>query len=522
MRKLALSSVAAALLACSHESAPGFGSERGVELAPEQRTPLPANAKEEFAANDYQPGRWRLARPDALSYVLVALSHILIRHEGVEGGIVSFQLSDWTPSPPPPTRTREQARALAEEISQRLQKSPNEFAVVARQASEDIASRALGGTLGTRTAAEFLRTPDVLDALAAMRPGEVSRVVETPYGFHVFQRRQAPEEQIVSGARILIAYDQAPWLGAFLARRPLPGRSREEAMSLAQTIYERAKRGESFTELAREYSDHREALRGGDFGAWSTREPAPFSPEIEALASLHIEEIHPPVDTPLGMAILQRTAERPRQSFAMATVQQSFDPLAPDEDPTSRPSVLKNVQALGQEIDRDPAKFAALQGQYCCSTDEHWIEGRGEAEAEAMLARLRPGEIASEPVALGAAFGIIKRLGPRPMRGPEFSYELPAPEKPDLRYLASNGRLKVLLRGFTTECAAALGLEPTLASQFATLLEGMMNAKEAETTERDAAFARHQNELLALLGGARFQRYLELVNAHVERELLRR
>ena len=520
MRTLTLSVMAAALFACARESSPEPDLRRSAESPPHARHMNEASAAEAPKVSHYPPGRWRLAPPEELFQVLIPLSHVLIRHEGVQEGIVSFHLPMWTPSSPPPARTLEQAHALAEELAGRLRRNPKDFATVARDVSEDIATRSLGGTLGSLTAAELMQVPEVLDALSAIDPGEVSQVVETQYGFHIFQKKPPPEEQQVSGARIVIAYDQAPWLGAFLARRPLPPRAREEAMRLAQSIYERARSGESFDKLAREYSDHREALRGGDFGAWSTHESTPFPREIDLLAGLEVGEVHPPIDSPFGVEVLQRVVNRPRKAFGMSTVQQSFDPRASKEDPTSRNWVLKNVQALAGEIGKDTAKFTELQKQYCCAKDQQWIEGRGEAEAEAILLRLRPGEIASEPIEMAAAFGVIKRLEPRPRGVQEFSFDLPAPDKPDIRYWVSTGTLSTSFQGFAAETAAALALEPSIANQLAVLLGALVSMPDAPQQERPAQFERLQNDVLALLGPARFQRFLQLLEEHVERELL--
>jgi hypothetical protein len=119
----------------------------------------------------------------------------------------------------------EQARALAQQVAERLQHRPEEFEAVARELSEDVATKPLGGVLGTRSAADYLRAPEVLDAVATLRPGDVSRVVETQYGFHILKRLRMPEERMLAGARILISHDKAPWLGMFLSRGRLPKRS---------------------------------------------------------------------------------------------------------------------------------------------------------------------------------------------------------------------------------------------------------------------------------------------------------
>lgn len=485
---------------------------------------LPAVAAAQAAQRDtgspYPPGRWRLASPNALFPVLLRLSHILIRHQAVQEGIVSFQLPDWKPSAPPPARAPEQARELAERIAQRVQEHPEEFAAVAREASEDIATREQGGALGPRTAADFLRTPEILDAVAALHTGEVSQVIETQYGFHVIRREPPLEQETISASRILIAHDQAPWLGMFLARRSLPHRSREEALRIAQSLYQRALAGESFGALAREYSDHREALRDGDFGAWSTREATPYPREMELLARMKIGEIQAPIDSPFGVAILQRQPNRARRAFAMSTVQQGFNPRAEDSDPNSRNWVMKNMRALAREIGGEPGKFADLQKQYCCAHEERWMEGRGEAEAEAMLLKLKPGAIASEPVDLAAALGIVRRLEPPPMPTPPVVFELPAPAQPDVSYLVSSGRMRVILRGFVAEPARRLALEPELEHRYIGLLSELVDGEEVEQPERAPQFQRVQDQLLALLGPERFQRHLDQLNAYMEATLL--
>jgi hypothetical protein len=519
MRVLLLGSVALALLACNRET------ERQLKNAPaasalQTSTVLAARDGEDLIESSYPPGRWRLASDNAVYFSLLRLSHILIRYEGVPEGIVSFELPDWQPSPPAPARTLEQARSLAQDLAERLQRKPEEFEALARELSEDVATKALGGVLGTRSASDYLRAPEVLDAVAALRAGDVSRVVETQYGFHILKRLSIPEERMLAGARILISHDKAPWLGMFLSRGPLPNRSFEDALTLAQSLYERAKAGEPFAALAREYSNHREAVRGGDFGAWSTHEATPFPRELEVLASLDVGEIHPPMDTPFGVAIIQRLPERPRKTLAMTTVELPFEPLSPDSDGRSRPWVMKNIRSLADELVKDGSQFAALQQRYCCARETQWVEGRGEAEAEVMLAGLRTGEVATEPVQLAAALGIVKRVDAKPQTPERYTLELPAPEKPDLLALAESGRLQSLVRGFAAECAQALALEPATTHQLTALFDGFLNKELAESADRSAPVEQLKKSVEALLGPERFRRYQELFIAHLEAKLL--
>jgi peptidyl-prolyl cis-trans isomerase C len=77
------------------------------------------------------------------------------------------------------------ARAHAEE-----KKSPAGFATVARDASQDDATKAAGGDLGFRSKDELAAatSPQVADAAFALKDGEVSDVLPTAQGFAIVKR----------------------------------------------------------------------------------------------------------------------------------------------------------------------------------------------------------------------------------------------------------------------------------------------------------------------------------------------
>ena len=76
----------------------------------------------------------------------------------------------------------EAARERAEAIRARLCDAPNAFAELAG-AHSDCPSRATGGNLGQLTSG--MTTPEFERALLGLEVGEISRVVETRYGFHI-------------------------------------------------------------------------------------------------------------------------------------------------------------------------------------------------------------------------------------------------------------------------------------------------------------------------------------------------
>lgn len=102
----------------------------------------------------------------------VHIAQILIRFRGAER------------APDEITRSRDEARTLARQIV--TEARSGDFAAIARQRSEDDASRAGGGDLGE---VERGTMPEALDRAAfALAAGAVSDVVETEFGFHVLKR----------------------------------------------------------------------------------------------------------------------------------------------------------------------------------------------------------------------------------------------------------------------------------------------------------------------------------------------
>jgi parvulin-like peptidyl-prolyl isomerase len=100
-------------------------------------------------------------------------SHILIAYQGASRSTA--------------TRSKEDAKKLAEQILARV-RAGQDFGKLATEHSDDPSAKARAGDLGF-----FDRTGMVKpfsDAAFALKPGEVSSVVETGFGFHVIKRTE--------------------------------------------------------------------------------------------------------------------------------------------------------------------------------------------------------------------------------------------------------------------------------------------------------------------------------------------
>ncbi|MFL5299052.1 MAG: peptidylprolyl isomerase [Anaeromyxobacteraceae bacterium] len=91
-----------------------------------------------------------------------------------------------------PERAKQEAEAqkLLARVRAEEKRSPAAFATVAREASQDDATKAAGGDLGFRSKDELATqaSPQVAEAAFALKDGEVSNLVPTAQGFAIVKR----------------------------------------------------------------------------------------------------------------------------------------------------------------------------------------------------------------------------------------------------------------------------------------------------------------------------------------------
>lgn len=172
-----------------------------------------------------------------------------------------------------------------------------------------LAALATGGCgTGAVVAAPEVAAPEVAPSKTEASPAEPTRTDPAPDRSKDEPAPPGPASRLTSaeapkevGARhVLVQYVGSERADAHVVR------SRDQAEALAQKVLDRARRGESFTRLAAEYSDEPgAAARGGALGKFGRGKMAPKFEE--AAFRLRVGEISDVVETPFGFHVILRT-----------------------------------------------------------------------------------------------------------------------------------------------------------------------------------------------------------------------
>jgi hypothetical protein len=169
--RILVASLLVVLAGCS--CARMHGSEAGPAIDPPARaepTLTPVKASESAPpTGSTQPG----AKAKKQEGATVVARHVLIQWMGADRAGKSV------------VRTREQARQLAEEVARRA-KSGEDMGRLAVEYSDEPGAASRGGSLGRFGRGQMVRQFDAV--VFALKPGEISDVVETGFGYHIIQR----------------------------------------------------------------------------------------------------------------------------------------------------------------------------------------------------------------------------------------------------------------------------------------------------------------------------------------------
>jgi len=204
------------------------------------------------------------------------------------------------------------AAKKADEVYQKAT-SGEDFARLAVQYSN--AQTALeGGRLGARKGSEL---PTFLgEAIATMKPGDVTKPIRTPSGFHIVKLNA-----VTGGQQTIINQVHA----RHILLKPNELQDDATVQQKLQTIRDRiVNKGENFSAVASVVSeDPGSAADGGDLG-WTA--PGTFVPEFEKqLAQLQPDEISEPFKTQYGWHIIQLLGRRQFDNTEEIIKQQAFN-----------------------------------------------------------------------------------------------------------------------------------------------------------------------------------------------------
>ena len=134
-------------------------------------------------------------------------------------------------------------------------KAGADFGELAKRYSDDVGSARNGGDLGFARRGVFVK--EFEEAVFALKPDEVSGIIETQFGFHIIKLMERKGES-VRAQHILIRIQKT-------------GESDSTAINRLSELRQRILHGEDFSALAQEYSEDAETKRlGGDLGIVET------------------------------------------------------------------------------------------------------------------------------------------------------------------------------------------------------------------------------------------------------------
>lgn len=186
----------------------------------------------------------------------------------------------------------EAKRQLAEAAMRKLQEGAD-FAQVSAEFS-DAPNAMQGGDLGWRPIMQM--GPAFAEILVTMQPGEVTSIIQSPVGFHIFKLLgRRPQETPV------VVINQTHPRHILIKISELT--SEDDAHRMILQIKDRIDRGAEFAETAKAYSEDTSASSGGDLG-WLS--PGDTVREFEqAMDALLPGQISSPVRTQFGWHLIQ-------------------------------------------------------------------------------------------------------------------------------------------------------------------------------------------------------------------------
>jgi peptidyl-prolyl cis-trans isomerase SurA len=198
----------------------------------------------------------------------------------------------------PSSETLDTLKGKAERIRD-LAEQGEDFARLASSYSDD-PSGERGGDLGFFKKGDMI--PKFEEVAFSLKPGEISDVVETQFGYHIIKVEERQDDQ-VHARHILL----------------LVSSSRKDTMrvqGLADSLYQLLIGGADFAELAKGFSSDEESKKmGGELGWYPVEQ---MTPEIkEGVEDLEIDQVSQPLLSQFGIHILKTLDRREGRKLSL-------------------------------------------------------------------------------------------------------------------------------------------------------------------------------------------------------------
>ncbi|MBI3818518.1 MAG: peptidylprolyl isomerase [Planctomycetes bacterium] len=284
----------------------------------------------------------------------------LLRAQG-RAILIAYKGASLAPAEMP--RSKEDARALAGAISIVARSKDSDFGALAREWSDDGATRASGGFAGTvrlgRDADAVART------LLQMDISNITGPLESPRGFYLIER--VPVEEVSYQAAVVT------WGG--VEGMPLVARTKEQALARAKELLTKARENPGeFDALSAAESDDPNAKK--TFGKFAPVPRGDISTDLEKeLLDSKDGEIRGPVETSKGFAVFRRL-HVDYVTFEALTVEHREVPGAAITQVRSREDARRRAEVILAEARKPNANFAALVEQYAEMDADKLRKGR--------------------------------------------------------------------------------------------------------------------------------------------------
>ncbi len=350
-----------------------------------KQSPTKENVSNEVFCCDYKPGRW-WRNLEKLDSVILSAEEIVVSHrKAVKDATVSrYQII-------PSNRTKKEALDVAIRVARKIRKNPNAFADFAKSYSDDLLTAPVGGYLGVFRARWIHEK--ILDGLAHLKEGEVSRIIETPIGFHIVRRLHPNEEKWFTFHQVNVRYrDLLEYMpGGY---KPIDGfnQTREDAKILAEDILSAVKNGgNDFIDIVEEFSIFNNTVVCFPNRTLSNYEMNSYPPVMVLLSRLKEKKISGIIETEFGYSIVKRLEMKPKPA-------ERFSYFVVDDSQIPRNMPYKNNRNINYsdriygKVKKTPALFDDLKQKYQNGTNTTWIN-ESNIVLEKILTNAKEGDL---------------------------------------------------------------------------------------------------------------------------------